>query len=96
MAQPVYQWTPSIAPSGMTFYDGDRFPRWRGDIFAGSLKFRLLVRLSVDGDRVTEEERLLAGRYGRIRDVRTGPDGFLYLLTDESDGQLLRLEPASW
>ena len=95
MAQPVYQWTPSIAPSGMTFYDGDKFPRWQGDIFAGSLKFRLLVRLSVDGDRVTEEERLLADRYGRIRDVRTGPDGFIYLLTDESDGQLLRLEPAS-
>lgn len=94
MAQPVHQWTPSIAPSGMTFYDGDRFPRWRGNLFAGSLKFRLLVRLAVDGDRVTEEERLLADSYGRIRDVRSGPDGFIYLLTDASDGQLLRLEPA--
>lgn len=95
MAQPVFQWTPSIAPSGMTFYDGDRFPRWRGNLLVGSLKFKLLVRLSVDGEQVTEEERLLTKMYGRIRDVRTGPDGFVYLLTDESDGRLLRLEPAT-
>lgn len=95
MAQPIFQWTPSIAPSGMTFYDGDKFPRWQGNLLVGSLKFKLLVRLSVDGDRVTEEERLLTDVYGRIRDVRTGPDGFVYLLTDEADGRLLRLEPAS-
>ena len=95
MAQPIFQWTPSIAPSGMTFYDGEKFPRWQGNLLVGSLKFKLLVRLSVDGDQVTEEERLLTDVYGRIRDVRTGPEGFVYLLTDESDGRLLRLEPAS-
>lgn len=93
MAQPALQWTPSIAPSGMAFYQGDRFPHWQGDLFVGSLKFRLLVRLSVNRDQVEEEERLLADEYGRIRDVRTGPDGYIYLLTDESDGRLLRLEP---
>lgn len=94
MAQPVHQWTPSIAPSGMAFYDGDKFPHWRGNLFAGSLKFGLLVRLTVEDERVVAEERLLSGKFGRIRDVRTGPDGYLYLLTDESDGRLLRLEPA--
>lgn len=93
MIQPVLQWTPSIAPSGMTFYDGDKFPAWRGDMFVGSLKFELLVRLRIEGDKVTGQERLLAERFGRVRDVRTGPDGLIYLLTDEPDGQLLRLEP---
>ena len=78
----------------MTFYSGDKFPHWQGDLLVGSLKFQLLVRLSVNGGRVTEEERLLSGRYGRIRDVRTGPDGLVYLLTDEPNGRLLRLEPA--
>jgi glucose/arabinose dehydrogenase len=95
MAQPVHQWTPSIAPSGMAFYVGERFPRWRGNLFVGSLKFGLLVRLALDGRRVVREERLLHGAYGRIRDVRAGPDGFIYLLTDESNGRLLRLEPAA-
>jgi glucose/arabinose dehydrogenase len=94
MAQPVHQWTPSIAPSGMAFYAGDKFPQWRGNLFAGSLKFDLLVRLTIEDKQVVAEERLLAGRFGRIRDVRTGPDGYIYLLTDESDGRLLRLEPA--
>ena len=93
MAQPVHQWTPSIAPSGMTFYDGDKFPNWRGDLFVGSLKFELLVRLEVDGDKIVAEEWLLQRKFGRIRDVRVGPDGLLYLLTDESDGELLRLQP---
>ena len=93
MAQPVHQWTPSIAPSGMAFYDGGKFPRWRGNLFAGSLKFRLLVRMAIEDDRVVAEERLLSDHYGRIRDVLTGPDRFIYLLTDESDGRLLRLEP---
>jgi len=95
MAQPVHQWTPSIAPSGMAFYDADRFPRWQGSLFVGSLKFSLLARLSVDGDRVIDEERLLTDLYGRIRDVRVGPDGFVYLLTDEANGLLLRLEPVA-
>ncbi|MDJ0740724.1 MAG: PQQ-dependent sugar dehydrogenase [Gammaproteobacteria bacterium] len=94
MAQPLYQWTPSIAPSGMAIYDGDAFPEWRGSVFVGSLKFRLLVRLEVADGRIVHEERLLADRLGRIRDVRQGPDGLLYLLTDASDGQLVRLRPA--
>lgn len=94
MAQPVLQWTPSIAPSGMAFYEGSAFPAWQGNLFVGSLKFELLVRLEVEDDRIVAEERLLSGKFGRIRDVRTGPDGLLYLLTDEPDGQLLRLEPA--
>ena len=96
MARPVLQWTPSIAPSGLTVYDGDRFPGWRGNLFVGALRFRLLARLVLDGERVVHEERLLEDRYGRIRDVRTGPDGLLYLLTDAPAplGALLRLEPA--
>ena len=96
MAQPAHQWTPSIAPSGLTVYEGDRFPGWRGNVFVGALKFRLLARLVLDDDRVVHEERLLEGRYGRIRDVRTGPDGLLYVLTDAPapHGALLRLEPA--
>jgi glucose/arabinose dehydrogenase len=93
MAQPLYTWVPSIAPSGMTFYTGNAFPNWRGDLFVGSLKFGLLVRLEMDGERIAGEERLFAGRYGRIRDVVQGPDGYLYVLTDEPDGQLLRLTP---
>ena len=84
---------PSIAPSGMAFYTGDKFPQWRGNLFVGSLKFRLLVRLELDGEKVVHEERLLQDVLGRIRDVRTGPDGYLYLLTDASDGKLVRLEP---
>ena len=78
-------------------YDGDRFPGWRGNLFVGALKFRLLARLVLDGERVVHEERLLEDRYGRIRDVRTGPDGLIYLLTDAPapHGALLRLEPAT-
>lgn len=95
MEQPVHYWDPSIAPSGMAFYTGERFPRWQGNLFVGALKYRQLVRLVLDGERVVTEERLLDGAYGRIRDVRDGPDGYLYLLTDDSDGRLLRLEPAS-
>ncbi|NCF80810.1 MAG: PQQ-dependent sugar dehydrogenase, partial [Proteobacteria bacterium] len=68
---------------------------WRGNLFVGSLKFRLLVRLELDGDKVVHEERLLKDRLGRIRDVRNGPDGYLYLLTDEPDGKLVRLEPSN-
>ncbi len=95
MAQPLYYWVPSIAPSGMAFYSGDKFPRWRGDLFVGALKDQMLVRLRLDGEKVTREERLLKGRLGRIRDVRVGPDGCIYLLTDERNGVLARLEPAS-
>lgn len=95
LAQPVLQWTPSIAPSGMAFYDGDRFPNWKGNLFVGSLKFEYLARLELDGDRIVHQEQLIKGAIGRIRDVRQGPDGFLYLLSDESDGVLARIEPAS-
>jgi glucose/arabinose dehydrogenase len=94
MEQPNYYWTPSIAPSGMTFYSANKFPNWKGDLFVGSLKFQLLTRLELDGNKVVREERLLKGKLGRIRDVRTGPDGFIYLLTDEPNGKLVRLEPA--
>jgi glucose/arabinose dehydrogenase len=94
MAQPLHYWVPSIAPSGMTFYDGERFPDWQGDLFIGSLKFNMLVRLELEDGRVVHEERMLEDALGRIRDVRQGPDGLLYLLTDESDGELVRLVPA--
>ncbi len=95
MEQPIWHWTPSIAPSGMAFYSGDAFPAWRGDLFVGSLKFRYLERLELDGAQVTHREELLRDALGRIRDVRQGPDGRLYILTDEDDGVLVRLEPAA-
>jgi glucose/arabinose dehydrogenase len=90
---PVRTWIPSIAPSGMTFYSGDRFPEWQGNLLIGALKYQLLARLELKGGSVTREERLLQGQLGRIRDVRQGPDGYIYLLTDAGDGQLVRLEP---
>lgn len=94
MEQPVVYWVPSIAPSGMAFYDGNRFPQWKGDLFVGALAGRHLRRLELDGQEVTAQEELLADLGERIRDVRAGPDGYLYLLTDSSNGRLLRLEPA--
>lgn len=94
MAQPIHYWVPSIAPSGMAFYTGDHFPAWRGDLFVGALRDQLLVRLKLDGEKVVKEERMLRNTLGRIRDVRNGPDGFIYILTDESPGVLARLEPA--
>lgn len=93
MEQPLWYWDPSIAPSGMTFYTGDEFPRWRNNIFVGALAFELLARLEVDDGRIVKEERLLEGEYGRIRAVEQGPDGYLYLLTDERNGRVLRIEP---
>ena len=91
MEQPVHHWTPSIAPSGLAFYTGDRFPAWKGNLFVGALAHHKLVRLTLDGDRVVGEEILLEAMGKRIRDVRMGPDGYLYLLTDEDDGELLRV-----
>lgn len=93
MEQPVVYWDPSIAPSGMAFYDGHRFPQWQGDLFVGALAHLHLRRLELDGDKVVDQESLLVDFGERIRDVRTGPNGYLYILTDSSDGQLLRLEP---
>ena len=94
MAQPVHYWVPSISPSGLTIYDADRFPAWRGSFFAGALSGELLVRLEVAGGRVVVEERMLEDLEERFRDVRQGPDGLIYLLTDHPDGMLLRMEPA--
>ena len=94
MEQPLHVWTPSIAPSGMAFYQGDQFPRWRGDLFVGALRDQRVTRLRFDGERRVREEHLLQGKLGRIRDVRAGPDGYLYLLTDARNGVIARLEPA--
>jgi aldose sugar dehydrogenase len=93
MEQPVLHWTPSIAPSGLAIYTGDRFPRWRGQLFAGALAGEQLRRVVLQGDRAVHQETLLRGR-ARIRTVKNGPDGNLYLLTDAAGGSLLRLEPA--
>ena len=81
MEQPITYWDPSIAPSGMAFYDGDRFPDWKGDLFVGALRGRHLRRIELDGEEVVEQEELLEDLKERIRDVRNGPDGFLYVLT---------------
>ncbi len=95
MEQPVYYWDPSIAPSGMIFYTGDKFPAWRGSILTGALKSQLVSRLETSGDRITHEERMLQGIGDRIRDVRQGPDGYVYLLTDSAQGRVLRVRPAT-
>lgn len=94
MEQPIYYWDPSIAPSGMAFYTGDKFPAWRDSILIGALAGRLVSRLETDGNRVTGEERMLRNLGERIRDVRQGPDGLVYLLTDSSRGRILRMRPA--
>jgi glucose/arabinose dehydrogenase len=92
MEQPLHYWVPSIGPSGMAFYTGLQMQRWHGDLFVGALATQQLVRLDLDGDRVVGEERLLNGFGYRIRDVRNGPDGALYLLTDSSNGRVLKIE----
>lgn len=95
MEQPVHIWVPSIGISGAMFYTGDRFPQWRGSLFVGGMAGERLVRLTLDGQRVVNEEDL-AQRMGRIRDVRQGPDGLIYLVTDNRDGKptpVHRLEP---
>jgi len=94
MEQPVKYWVPSISPSGMAFYGGGLFPGWRGNLFVGALSGQMLVRLTLDGEKVTGEERLLQELRERIRDVRNGPDGALYLVTDNSAGRILRVAPA--
>jgi glucose/arabinose dehydrogenase len=91
--QPVYYWDPVIAPSGMQFYTGDAFPAWRGNVFVGGLRQLSLVRLTLENDRVTGEEHLLTDRGQRIRDVRQGADGALYLVTDNAKGELWKIVP---
>lgn len=88
---PHYVWAKSPAISGMAFYDAERFPAWQHNLFIGALVGQALIRLQLDGDRIVHEERLLASMGERIRDVRLGPDGYLYLLTDDSDGRVLQL-----
>jgi glucose/arabinose dehydrogenase len=92
MEQPVWHWVPSIAPSGMAFYTGNLFPAWRGSLLVGALAGQILVRLEVDGEKVVKEERLELRE--RVRDVRQGPDGALWLATDSASGRILRLAPA--
>ncbi len=94
LEQPAHFWDPSIAPSGAAFYTGERFRGWKGSLFTGALAGQMLVRLTLDGTKITGEERLLQGLNERIRDVRQGPDGFIYLLTDNASGRILRVRPA--
>ncbi|MNI34464.1 Soluble aldose sugar dehydrogenase YliI precursor [compost metagenome] len=94
MLQPIYYWDPVIAPSGMAFYDSDAAPAWKGSLFIAGLAGRHLARLTLDGDRVVGEERLLTERKQRLRDVEVGPDGALWVLTEgASDASLLKLMP---
>lgn len=95
MEPPHHVWEVSPALSGMLFYSGSAFPEWKGDLFLGALAKSALIRLELDGDRVVHEERLLVDRAERIRDVREGPDGAIYILTDEENGKLLRMQPVS-
>jgi glucose/arabinose dehydrogenase len=93
MEQPVHYWDPSIGPSGLVFYTGDAFPAWKGSVFTGGLAIPMLSRLEMQDGKVVKEERLLEDLGERIRDVRQGPDGLLYLLTDSDEGRVLRLKP---
>ncbi|MFI4889545.1 MAG: PQQ-dependent sugar dehydrogenase [Steroidobacterales bacterium] len=96
LEQPVIYWTPSIAPSGLALYRGDRFPAWNGDLFVGALAFRHLRRVHLDAHgNVVDQQELLNNLHYRIRDVRAAPDGYLYVCTDEADGRVLRLEPTT-
>jgi glucose/arabinose dehydrogenase len=92
LEQPNYYWDPVIAPGGMIFYRGDLFP-WRGDLLIAGLETETVVRLELDGERVTGEERLIAGEHGRVRDIAEAADGSLWIVTDEDNGRLLRLTP---
>ena len=95
MVEPLHTWTPALAPSGATFYTGDAFPEWRGNLFVGGLVSTTLARLELDGRRVVHEERLIDDLGLRIRDVVQGPDGALYLATDEPNGEILRIGRAA-
>jgi glucose/arabinose dehydrogenase len=91
VVDPLINWTPSKAPSGLAFYTGDRYPGWQGNLFSGSLVFGQVRRIVLDGPKVVDEEKLTIGN--RVRDVRQGPDGYLYVLIDSGEGSLLRIEP---
>lgn len=93
MEQPVIYWTPSIAPSGLDLYTGDLIPEWKGNLFSGALAGERIVRMEISGKKIKSQEILLQDKTGRIRDVRQGPDGYIYILTDESNGGLYRLGP---
>jgi len=93
MEQPVYFWTPDIAPAGIGFYTGKLFPAWQGDLFVSALVAKYLVRLVLNGERVVGEQHLLTELDARIRDVHEGPDGALYVMTDRNDGKIVRLVP---
>ena len=93
MEQPLYYWDPVIAPAGMLFYTGDLFPAWKGSLFIGSLVGEHLARLTLQDKRVVGEERLLTDLEQRIRDVVQGPEGAIYVITDEDDGKILKLVP---
>src|SRR5690554_2244622 len=93
VTDPLYYWDPSIAPSGMAFYAGDRFPQWQGDLFVGALKLRKLVRLTLQGECITGEQDLLTELNQRFRDLRMGPDGALWLPTDSREGKVYRMVP---
>ncbi len=93
MAQPVYFWVPSIATSSLLFYTGDKFPKWKGNAFVSSLKFGQLARLTMKDNMVINEERLIDGDVGRIREVKQGPDGYLYIIIDDPNGKLFRIKP---
>jgi glucose/arabinose dehydrogenase len=93
MEQPAYYWDPVIGPSGMAFYTADLFPAWKGSLFIGGHATNDLVRLSLDGEKVVGEERLLTDAKERLRDVRQGPDGALYILTDSASARLFKLVP---
>ena len=91
--QPLRYWVPSVAPSGLAFVTSDRYAGWKGNLLMGTLREQQLIRLTLDGRRITSEERLLTDFGQRIRDVRQGPDGFVYLVTEGSPGRIWRLEP---
>jgi glucose/arabinose dehydrogenase len=94
MVQPIYYWDPVIAPSGMAFYNAGLFPAWKGSLFVGGLATEHLARLTLNGDRVVGEEWLLTDVHERLRDVVVGPDGALYVLTDNDKGRVLKVTPA--
>jgi glucose/arabinose dehydrogenase len=93
MEQPVYFWTPDIAPAGISFYNGKLFPAWQGNLFVSALAGKYLIRLELNNERVIGEERLLVDLNTRVRDVHEGPDGAMYVMTDGNGGKILRLTP---